>query len=75
MTDHELVATKFMFKPFAALSENQQCSVLEYCTKYYKDQSLSELCWWKESTIGDNNWISYDCRPHIRIAAPHLRRK
>jgi hypothetical protein len=79
MTEHETVATRFLFKPFAALSEAQQLSVLEYCTKYYKDQSqslsLSELYWWKESTVGDNNWISYDCRPHIRIAAPHLRRK
>jgi hypothetical protein len=69
---HTQTARKFGFVPWAELNSMQQNSIVEYCLKYYKDDSMVDSLWWKESTQGDGNWISYDVTPYNRINAPHL---
>ena len=78
MTDiyHETLARRMGFKPYAELSPENHVSIWDYCNKYYDIESfLITEYWYKKSTMGDNNWISYDVQPHKRIAAPHLRSK
>jgi hypothetical protein len=76
MTDiyHETLARRMGFKPLHERTPEEQASIHNYCNKYY-DVDNSSWYYWKESTVGDGNWISYDCEPHNRIAAPHLRSK
>ena len=71
---HKDVARKCGFRPFKELGSSEQLSIVDYCQKYYQG-SNKWICdhYWKESTVGDGNWISYDVVPHDRIAAPHLK--
>jgi hypothetical protein len=70
---HKDVARKCGFRPFSELNEEQQISVFDYCHKYYNEFYAYRHHWFKESTVGDGNWISYDVAPHDRINAPHLK--
>lgn len=80
MTDvyHETLARRTGFKPYSELTPAEADSVEAYCYQWYSEEPLGDILywhWWKESTIGDNNWISYDVGQHNRINAPHLRSK
>jgi hypothetical protein len=75
---HEELARKTGFKPFEELTEEQQKSVWRYVDRWYTDEHLNptvypEVFYWKESSVGDGNWIGFDVTPHNRIAAPHLK--
>jgi hypothetical protein len=73
-TYHEEVALKFGFRPYEELSPEQQISVDSYVDKHYFERIDPKNYFWKESSVGDGNWISYYVQTHNRIAAPHLRR-
>ena len=73
---HVTIARKFGFKPVDELTQNERDSVQSYCVTYYgcfDAPTIATSHWWKESDTGTNNWISYDCRQHNRMAAPHLK--
>ena len=74
-TGPEALAQRTGFKPYEELTPEQQRSVIEYWNKWYSGYEPNHWSWyyWKESTIGDNNWISFDISPHNRIVAPHLK--
>jgi hypothetical protein len=74
---HETLAKRMGFRPYKELTEAQTGSLRAYCWKYHSNDDDFECnCYyWKESTPGDDNWISYDVEQHNRIAAPHLRSK
>ena len=57
------LAIKFGFVPFNELSKEQKDSVLNYCNRIeaYKNINPS-FYWWKESSVGDNNWISFNVK-------------
>jgi hypothetical protein len=78
-TGPEELARRVGFEPFNEFTTEQQKSIEAYVKKWYDKApkhkilfSLDEY-WWKESSIGDNNWISYDVSPALRIQAPHLK--
>ena len=71
----EELAKRTGFKPYNELTPEQHTSIWDYCNKYYDIETFPpfDTFYWKESSVGDGNWISFDVSVINRTAAPHLK--